>query len=104
MWNITDALTAANSRSIAIGENSIGLPAELSRQRTLPSGELFAATNDNPVPDFGGSTEMGREAVSATSGSKERESGAPLGMLAMFWVLDFFGSLLFGRALSGVQY
>src|SRR5690348_10890861 len=98
MWSMTDALKEATSRSIAIGENSIGLPAELSRQVVLPSAESFAATSDNPALDLGGSTEMGAGAFSATSGSKERESGAPLGMLAILYVLE----LLVSCSLAGV--
>ena len=78
-----------------MGENSTGLPAELSRQPLLASGELFVGTSDNPVPDFGGSTEMGTDAVSATSGSNESDSGAPLGMLGMLYVLEFLAPLLF---------
>jgi hypothetical protein len=89
MWSMIDALREANSRSIAIGENSVDPPAEASRQLALSSGKLFEGTSDNPVLDFGGSTEMGAEAVVGTSGSNESESGAPLGMLAMLFVLEF---------------
>lgn len=103
MWKITAALIAANSKSVAIGENSIGLAAEFSRQRLLPSGGLFATTSDSAGPGFGGSMEMGTEAVAGASGSKESESGAPLGMLAMLFVLEFLSPCSFAGIYRKIQ-
>lgn len=103
MWNITEALTAADSRSVAIGKNSVGLPVELSRQRLLAPGGLFVGTSDSAGLGFGVSTDMGTEAASATSGSKESESGAPLGMLAMSFVLGFLSPCSFRGSYRTVQ-